>query len=115
MYCAIAAAFWILLSGVGFFMNFVLRLSPTTASLRFLNRQGAAEVTLRVIMSMTSGFCEELVFRGATKTISGADWRGCLRDSGSGGPVRRRSLVPGNQDGDRDHGAGDSLRYPRTL
>jgi membrane protease YdiL (CAAX protease family) len=61
---AIAAAFWILCFGAGFFLNFVLRPSPTTASLRFLNRQGAAEVTLWVIMSMTSGFCEELVFRG---------------------------------------------------
>jgi membrane protease YdiL (CAAX protease family) len=61
---AIAAAFWILCVGVGFFMNLVLKPSPTTESLRLLNRQGAAEITLWVIMSMTSGFCEELVFRG---------------------------------------------------
>jgi uncharacterized protein len=60
---AIAAAFWVVFAGVGFFMNFVVGPSHTK-SLGFVNPRGVAEVTLWVMMSMTSGFCEELVFRG---------------------------------------------------
>jgi membrane protease YdiL (CAAX protease family) len=44
-------------------MNFVVGPSETK-SLGFLNPQGVVEVTLWVMMSLTAGFCEELVFRG---------------------------------------------------
>lgn len=60
---ALACAFWLAVTGVGVFMNFVLG-SSHIESLGFLNPRGAAEVTLWVVMSMTAGFCEELVFRG---------------------------------------------------
>jgi uncharacterized protein len=60
---AIAAAFWIVFAAVGELSGFVGRPSHA-GSLQFVNPLGAIEVTLWVIMSMTSGFCEELVFRG---------------------------------------------------
>jgi membrane protease YdiL (CAAX protease family) len=60
---AVAAAFWIVWTAVAIGMNFVLRPSHTP-SLGFLNPRGLVEVTLWVIMSMTAGFCEELVYRG---------------------------------------------------
>jgi|HubBroStandDraft_1064217.scaffolds.fasta_scaffold02783_5 membrane protease YdiL (CAAX protease family) len=58
-----ACAFWAAVTAVAIFMNFVLGPSHL-ASLGFLNPRGAAEVTLWVVMSITAGFCEELVFRG---------------------------------------------------
>jgi membrane protease YdiL (CAAX protease family) len=60
---AIAAAFWIVFVVVGELGGLVLRPSHA-GSLEFVNPLGATEVTLWVIMSMTAGFCEELVFRG---------------------------------------------------
>jgi uncharacterized protein len=60
---AIAAAFWIVWTAVAIGMNFVLGPSHTE-SLGFLNPRGVVEVTLWVMMSMTAGFCEELVYRG---------------------------------------------------
>jgi membrane protease YdiL (CAAX protease family) len=60
---AIAAGFWIVFEGVGALSSFVGRPSHA-GSLQFVNPLGAIEVTLWVVMSMTSGFCEELVFRG---------------------------------------------------
>jgi hypothetical protein len=60
---AIAAAFWVVFAGVGFLLDFLLKPSPP-AGLGFVNPRGAVEVTLWVMMSITSGFCEELVFRG---------------------------------------------------
>jgi uncharacterized protein len=59
----IAAAFWIVFAAAGIFMNFVLGPSHTESP-GFQNPRGVAEVTLWVMMSMTAGFCEELVFRG---------------------------------------------------
>jgi CAAX protease family protein len=59
----IAAAFWIVFFAVGELSSFVGRPSHP-GSLQFVNPLGAIEVTLWVIMSMTAGFCEELVFRG---------------------------------------------------
>jgi uncharacterized protein len=60
---AVAAGFWIVWTAVAIFMNFVV--GPGEAkSLGFLNPQGAVEITLWVMMSLTAGFCEELVFRG---------------------------------------------------
>jgi hypothetical protein len=60
---AIAAAFWIVFAAVGELSSFVGRPSHAV-SLQFVNPLGPIEVTLWVIMSITSGFCEELVFRG---------------------------------------------------
>ena len=60
---AIAAAFWIVFFAVEELSSFVGRPSHP-GSLQFVNPLGAIEVTLWVIMSVTSGFCEELVFRG---------------------------------------------------
>jgi membrane protease YdiL (CAAX protease family) len=60
---AIAAAFWIVFVAVGELSSFVGRPSHA-GSLQFVNPLGAIEVTLWVIMSMTAGACEELVFRG---------------------------------------------------
>ena len=59
----IAAAFWVVFVAVGIFMNFLLGPSHVE-TLGFVNPRGVVEVTLWVMMSMTSGFCEELVFRG---------------------------------------------------
>ena len=60
---AIAAAFWIVSVAVAQLNSFVGH--PSHAGpLQFANPLGAIEVTLWVIMSMTAGFCEELVFRG---------------------------------------------------
>ncbi|MGA9392272.1 MAG: CPBP family intramembrane glutamic endopeptidase [Candidatus Sulfotelmatobacter sp.] len=60
---AVAAAFWIVWTALAIGMNFVLGPSHTE-SLGFLNPRGVVEVTLWVMMSMTAGFCEELVYRG---------------------------------------------------
>lgn len=59
----IAAAFWVVWTAAAIGMNFLVGPSHTE-SLGFLNPRGAVEVTLWVMMSMTAGFCEELVYRG---------------------------------------------------
>lgn len=59
----IALGFWIVFAAAGIFMNFLLGPSHVK-TLGFVNPRGGVEVTLWVMMSMTSGFCEELVFRG---------------------------------------------------
>jgi membrane protease YdiL (CAAX protease family) len=60
---AIAAGFWIVFAAVGQLSSFVGRPSHA-GSLQFVHPLGAIEVTLWVVMAMTSGFCEELMFRG---------------------------------------------------
>jgi|SRR5208282_756863 len=57
-----AAALWIVVTGVAVLANYVLR--PKIESLAFLNPRGAAEAALWVMMSISAGFCEELVYRG---------------------------------------------------
>ena len=59
----IGAAFWVVFAAAGIFMNFLLGPSHVE-TLGFVNPRGVVEVTLWAMMSMTSGFCEELVFRG---------------------------------------------------
>lgn len=59
----IAAGFWILVTAAAMFMNFVLGPSHLE-SVGFLTPRGGAEVALWVMMSVTAGFCEELVYRG---------------------------------------------------
>jgi membrane protease YdiL (CAAX protease family) len=60
---AVAAGFWLVWSAVA--MAVGLLAGPSHAQpAAFLNPRGPVEVTLWVIMSMTAGFCEELVYRG---------------------------------------------------
>ncbi len=60
---AVAAVFWLVWAAAAAGVGFLLkpgRSEPTA----FLNPNGAVEVTLWVMMSITAGFCEELVYRG---------------------------------------------------
>jgi membrane protease YdiL (CAAX protease family) len=59
----VAAGFWAVWTLAAIGMNLLLRPSHA-ATAGFLNPRGAAEVTLWVAMSMTAGFCEEVVYRG---------------------------------------------------
>ncbi|MGA2354874.1 MAG: CPBP family intramembrane glutamic endopeptidase [Terriglobales bacterium] len=58
----LAVALWIAVTGVGMLAGLVLR--PHIEPLAFLSPRGVAEVVLWVVMSVTAGFCEELVYRG---------------------------------------------------
>jgi membrane protease YdiL (CAAX protease family) len=59
----VAAGFWVVWSLVAIGVNILV--GPSHAkSLAFLNPHGAVEVALWVMMSLTAGFCEELVYRG---------------------------------------------------
>jgi uncharacterized protein len=60
---AVAAGFWIVWTPAALFMGFVVGPSQVER-IGFLNPRGMVEVTLWVMMSLTAGFCEELVFRG---------------------------------------------------
>ena len=60
---ALAAVFWVAVTGVAVFVIFALG-SSQTKPIGFLDPRGVAEVTLWVAMSITAGFCEELVYRG---------------------------------------------------
>jgi membrane protease YdiL (CAAX protease family) len=60
---AVAAGFWLVWSAVALAMGYLVGPSherPTA----FLNPRGPVEVALWVAMSVTAGFCEELVYRG---------------------------------------------------
>lgn len=58
----LAVALWIAVTGVGFLAGLVLR--PHVEPLAFLSPRGVVEIILWVVMSVTAGFCEELVYRG---------------------------------------------------
>jgi uncharacterized protein len=60
----IAAGFWILVTAVAVFMNFVLGPNELESA-GFLTPRGVAESTLWVMMSVSAGFCEELVLTGS--------------------------------------------------
>jgi membrane protease YdiL (CAAX protease family) len=60
---AVAAGFWLVWSAVAMAVGFLEGPSHAEAA-AFLNPRGPVEVTLWVIMSVTAGFCEELVYRG---------------------------------------------------
>jgi len=59
----IAAVFWVVWTATGTLLNSLLGPSHTR-SLGFLNPRGSLEITLWVLMSITAGFCEELLYRG---------------------------------------------------
>jgi CAAX protease family protein len=60
---AVAAAFWIVWTLVAIGVNALLG-TGDRKPLAFVNPRGAVEIALWVVMSVTSGFCEELVYRG---------------------------------------------------
>jgi hypothetical protein len=60
---AVAAGFWLVWSAVALAVGSLMGPSHAEPA-AFLNPKGPLEVTLWVIMSMTAGFCEELVYRG---------------------------------------------------
>jgi membrane protease YdiL (CAAX protease family) len=60
---AVAAGFWLVWSAVAIAVASLTGPSQAEPA-SFLNPKGPFEVVLWVIMSMTAGFCEELVYRG---------------------------------------------------
>jgi uncharacterized protein len=60
---AVAGAFWVVWTLVAIGLNLLVGPSHMKP-LAFLNPQGAADIALWVMMSLTAGFCEELVYRG---------------------------------------------------
>jgi uncharacterized protein len=60
---AVAAGFWLVWSAVAIGVSSLTGPSHAKPA-AFLNPKGPVEVILWVIMSMTAGFCEELVYRG---------------------------------------------------
>lgn len=60
---AVAAGFWLVWSGVAIAMGYLVQPLPAEPA-AFLNPRGPVEVALWVAMSITAGFCEELVYRG---------------------------------------------------
>jgi membrane protease YdiL (CAAX protease family) len=60
---AVAAGFWLVWSAVAMLVGALTGPSQAKPA-AFLNPKGPVEVILWVIMSITAGFCEELVYRG---------------------------------------------------
>jgi membrane protease YdiL (CAAX protease family) len=60
---AVAAAFWVVWTLAAIGLNYVVGPSHKESP-RFLNPQGAVEIVLWVLMSVTAGFCEEVIYRG---------------------------------------------------
>jgi CAAX protease family protein len=67
---AIAAGFWIVSAAVLVAIAFAVGMADTTRirdaqkQLEFLLPQSGLEMTVAVLLSMTAGFCEEVIFRG---------------------------------------------------
>lgn len=59
----VAVAFWIVWTLMAIAVNALVGPSHSKP-LAFMSPSGAAEITLWVMMSLTAGFCEELVYRG---------------------------------------------------
>jgi membrane protease YdiL (CAAX protease family) len=60
----IAAAFWAMSIMVLGALGFLLRVNSQARSLRFMYPQGRAELACWIALSVTAGFCEEIIFRG---------------------------------------------------
>jgi membrane protease YdiL (CAAX protease family) len=60
---AVAAGFWLVWSAIALGIGSLLAPSHAETA-AFLNPKGPIEVALWVMMSLTAGFCEELVYRG---------------------------------------------------
>jgi uncharacterized protein len=60
----IAAAFWLVSSGLLLFLGWLLRIAKLGRNMDFILPHGTAEITLWLALSVTAGICEETVFRG---------------------------------------------------
>jgi uncharacterized protein len=60
----IAAAFWTVSIFVLTVLGFLLRINSTSRSLNYMFPRGKVELFLWIILSISAGFCEEVIFRG---------------------------------------------------
>lgn len=60
----IAAAFWIVTTGLLYLLNWLLHTAAESSNLKFILPQGPVEITLWLALSITAGICEETIFRG---------------------------------------------------
>jgi len=60
----VAAAYWLVSSGLLVILARLLRVGPIGPRMDFILPRGAAEITLWVALSVTAGICEEAIFRG---------------------------------------------------
>jgi len=60
----IAAAFWVVSTGLLFILGRVLKVGEVAHKMEFLLPHGGAEIALWVALSATAGICEEAIFRG---------------------------------------------------
>ncbi len=60
----IAAAYWLVSSGLLVILARLLRVGSIGPRMDFILPRGAAEITLWVALSVTAGICEEAIFRG---------------------------------------------------
>jgi membrane protease YdiL (CAAX protease family) len=60
----IAAAFWIVSTGILFVLGRLLRVAALGRKMDFILPHGGAEMTMWIALSVTAGICEETIFRG---------------------------------------------------
>ena len=60
----IAAAFWLVSSGLLLILGRLLRIAALGRNMDFILPHGAAEITLWLALSVTAGICEEAIYRG---------------------------------------------------
>jgi membrane protease YdiL (CAAX protease family) len=60
----IAAAFWIVSTGILFVLGWLLRITALGRKVDFIFPHGGVEITLWIALSATAGICEETIFRG---------------------------------------------------
>jgi uncharacterized protein len=60
----IAAAFWLVSAGLLWVLGRLLRIASLGRNMDFLFPHGSAEITLWLMLSVTAGICEEMIFRG---------------------------------------------------
>jgi uncharacterized protein len=60
----IAAAFWIVSTGILFVLGRLLRVAALGRKMDFILPHGGAEITMWIALSVTAGICEETIFRG---------------------------------------------------
>jgi membrane protease YdiL (CAAX protease family) len=60
----IAAAFWLVSTGLLFVLAWLLRIAAHGPNMQFMLPHGNAEIALWLALSVTAGICEEAIFRG---------------------------------------------------
>jgi hypothetical protein len=60
----IAAAFWLVSTGLLFIFAWLLRIAAHGPNMQFMLPHGGAEIALWLALSVTAGICEEVIFRG---------------------------------------------------